>query len=377
MLTFLAAACLAVDMGYMRYEKRIMQAAADSAAIAAATDRNLGEAAMENADALAVAEANGFQNGVNNTTVTISHPVVDPASAVRVSIQQVLPSIFMKALGINTSTIAAAAVATVGTSNGCMYALQVSGAGLTVNSILGINAPNCGVLDNGPLNGPGDITAASLGVYGSFAGFGGLSSPGPVESIAQPAADPLAYLTPPAPGTCLLDPMVGAGAVILSPGTYCPGITITGGTVTFGPGLYILNGATGLQISGTGSAVSTAPGVTFYNMGTGAITFAGTGTVTLDASTVDLIPLPPGILFYQDPADTAPGDVSLGGTGNANLSGTLYFPGAPLTIAGSLNPSANTPVVAQSITVTGSVVMNADSTSVPGGSPLRTVTLVE
>jgi hypothetical protein len=327
-----------------------------------------------------VATANGFQNGVNNVTVTITHPAVDPASAVKVQIRQVLPSIFMQALGINTDTVAAAAVATIGTSNGCIYALQVGGAGLTVNSLLGINAQNCGVLDNGPLNGPGPITAASLGVYGSFAGFGGASAPGPVEDIAQPAANPLAYLNPPPPaGTCIPDPMVAAGSVPLSHGTFCS-ITITGGTASFGPGLYIIDGANAngnaLEISVAGSAIDTG-GVTFYTKGTGAISFSGTGTVTLDASTVDVSTLPPGILFYQDAADTAPADLSLGGTGNATLNGTLYFPGAPLTIAGSLNPNANTPVVAQSITVTGTQVMNADSSSVPGGSPLETVTLVE
>jgi Flp pilus assembly protein TadG len=380
MLTFLAAAGLAIDMGYMRYEKRIMQAAADSAAIAAATDRNLGEAGMENADALAVAQANGFQNGVKNTTVTVTHPPVTPGLPVRVQIQRILPSFFMQSLGITTSTVAAAAVATVGTSNGCIYALQVGGAGLTVNALLGINAPSCGVLDNGPLNGPGNITAASLGVFGPFGGYGGASAPGPVEDIAQPAADPLAYLTPPPPaGACIADPMVAAGSVTLTYGTYCS-ITITGGTASFGPGLYIIDNqnASGnaFQISGTGSAIDTG-GVTFYIMGTGAITFSGTGTVSLDASAVDVSTLPQGILFYQDAADTAPADLSMGGTGNANLNGTLYFPGAPLTVAGSLNPNANTPVVAQSITVTGSVVMNADSSLVPGGSPLQTVTLVE
>jgi Flp pilus assembly protein TadG len=374
MVTFLAAAGLAVDMGYMRYEKRLMQSAADSAALAAAIDQNLGEVGMANADAQAVATANGFQDGVNNTTVTVSNSPINPANAIRVDIQQVFPSIFMKVMGINTSTISAFGVATIGTSQGCIYALQVGGAGLTLNA--GINAPNCGIVDNGPLNGAGNITAASAGILGSNAGYGGLSAPAPLETIAQAAADPLAYvnLAPPAPASpCIPDPMVNA-AVTLSEGTYC-GITINaGGNVTFNPGLYILNGGTGLVITGTG--IANGVGVSFYNTGTGAFTFNGIGNVTLSASTVGFPNLPAGILFYQDPADASAADVSEAALGNVELSGTLYFPNAPLTIAGSV-VGTNALIVASSITVAGSVLLNADLPTVPGGSPLQSVSLVE
>jgi Flp pilus assembly protein TadG len=374
MVTFLAAAGLAVDMGYMRYEKRLMQSAADSAALAAAIDQNLGEVGMANADAQAVATANGFQDGVNNTTVTVSNSPINPANAIRVDIQQVFPSIFMQVMGINTSTISAFGVATIGTSQGCIYALQVGGAGLTLNA--GINAPNCGIVDNGPLNGAGNITAASAGVLGSNAGYGGLSAPAPLEAIAQAAADPLAYvnLAPPAPASpCIPDPMVNA-AVTLSEGTYC-GITINaGGNVTFNPGLYILNGGTGLVITGTG--IANGVGVSFYNTGTGAFTFNGIGNVTLSASTVGFPNLPAGILFYQDPADASAADVSEAAIGNVELSGTLYFPNAPLTIAGSV-AGTNALIVASSITVAGSVLLNADLPTVPGGSPLQSVSLVE
>jgi Flp pilus assembly protein TadG len=376
MLTFLAAAGLAVDMGYMRYEKRLMQSAADSAALAAAIDQNLGEVGMANADAQAVATANGFQDGVNNTTVTVSNSPINPVNAIRVDIQQVFPSIFMQVMGINTSTISAFGVATIGTSQGCIYALQVGGAGLTLNA--GINAPNCGIVDNGPLNGAGNITAASAGVLGSNAGYGGLSAPAPLETIAQAAADPLAYvnLAPPAPGACTATNLtVNAVVPPLSEGTYCGGITINaGGNVTFNPGLYILTGGTGLVITGTG--VANGVGVSFYNTGTGAFTFNGTGNVTLSASTVGFPNLPAGILFYQDPADASAADVSEAAIGNVELSGTLYFPNAPLTIAGSV-VGTNALIVASSVTVAGSVLLNADLTTAPGGSPLQSVSLVE
>ena len=78
LVTFLAAAGLAVDMGYMRYEKRLMQSAADSAALIAATDANLGESGSAIADAQAVATANGFQDGVNNVSVILPQSRPNP-----------------------------------------------------------------------------------------------------------------------------------------------------------------------------------------------------------------------------------------------------------------------------------------------------------
>jgi Putative Flp pilus-assembly TadE/G-like len=386
MVTFLAAAGLAVDMGFMRYEKRLMQSAADSAALAAATDANLGEGGSANADAQAVATANGFQDGVNNVTVSITNPGgVTLGTAYEVTIQQVLPTFFMKVVGINSSTVFASGVATIGTSQGCIYALQTGGAGLTLNA--GINAPNCGIVDNGPLNGVGDIGAASIGVYGPDGGYGGVATLAPLKNIAQPAADPLAYLNPPSPGSCPIPsptvvnatsgPLMN-GVVELGPGTFCGILIDTGGIVTFDPGPYILHGGMGLQIQNTGTATGT--GVTFYiDPSGGAITFSGTGAVTLSAPT-SAGTLPANILFYQDPGNATAADVSEGGSGNVTLSGTLYFPNAPLTIGGSLNPNQNSLVVAQSVTVSGTVQLNADSTSptlAPGGSPLVNVSLVE
>jgi Putative Flp pilus-assembly TadE/G-like len=387
MVTFLAAAGLAVDMGYMRYEKGLMQSAADSAALVAATDANLGESGSATADAQAVAIANGFQDGVNNTVVSVINPPNPPVNlgnAYQVTIQQVLPTFFMKVVGINSSTVSASGVATIATSPGCIYALQAGGAGLTVNA--GINAPNCGIVDNGSLNGVGDIGAASLGVYVP-GGYGGVATLAPVETIAQPAADPLAYLTPPGPGSCPIPsptvvnatsgPLMN-GVETLGPGTYCGIIISSGGIVTFNPGLYILDNGTGLLIQGTGTATGT--GVSFYiDPSGGAITFSGTGAVTLSAPT-SAGTLPANILFYQDSGNASAADVSEAGSGNVTLSGTLYFPNAPLTIGGSLNPNQNSLVVAQSVTVSGTVQLNVDSTSpalAPGGSPLENVSLVE
>jgi hypothetical protein len=165
--------------------------------------------------------------------------------------------------------------------------------------------------------------------------------------------------------------------VILDSGTYCGGIIInSGGVVTFNSGLYILTGTAGLQIHGTGIANNNTGGVTFYNTDSGAFLFDGIGNVALSAPTAGVPGLPPGILFYQDPVDTSAASVIGTGFGNVSLSGTLYFPTASLNVAGAV-ANTNTLIVAGSVTVSGTSLLDADLTSVPGGSPLESVTLVE
>ena len=229
------------------------------------------------------------------------------------------------------------------------------------------------------MNGSAAIGAASLGFYVP-GGFGGVATIAPLEQIAQPAADPLAYMTPPTPSTCIMQGPIST-AMTLGPGTYCGpnGITITdGGNVTFNPGLYIFDSGPGLLIQGTG--IATGTDVTFYIDPTGgAVTFSGIGAVTLSAPT-SAGTLPANILFYQDPGNTSAADVSEAGLGNVTLSGALYFPNAPLTLAGSSNPNHHPLVVAQSVTVAGTLPLNVDSTSpalAPGGSPLVNVSLVK
>jgi len=377
----IAAAGLAIDMGYLRYERRLMQTASDSAAFAAAMDVNLGTASQAHTDATAVLGAYGYQNGVNNVTVTYTHPHGGDSQSVGVEVQQTLPTFFMNIFGITSVSsppVSATGVASLVPSSGCVYALGAAG----LTSTAGIDSPNCGIVVNGTLSGGGTLTASSVGEYGDASGYSGGGTT--VEATVQKAADPLAYLTPPTPVTCTT-PLTITTTTSLTAGTYCGIIINTGGNVTFGSGLYILTGNTGLQITGTGIASGT--GVTFYNhstyssaTATGAITFNGTGSITLSAPTSALDGLPAGILFYQDTPPAA--DLSEGGTtGAVTLSGTLYFPNAPLTVAGSLTPSANSPIVASSITVSGSTPLYVDSTSqsvtLPGGSPLISVSLVQ
>jgi hypothetical protein len=369
---------LSIDMGYLRYTKRRLQTAADSAAIAGASELNGGNF---RAAALNDSKSNGFENGVNGVTVATHHPPVDPpfstkansATFVEVQVQQDAPTFFMRIFGVHHSTVSATAVAQLASSRGCIYALGLLN-GITVQG--NVNAPNCGVLDNAILSlGGGCITASSIGVVLRI--LGGCTNPPPIVGI-DPTSDPLAYLIPPAMPPCNFGKTYvvnSAATTTLNPGRYCGGIVVANtntGDLDFMPGLYILD-APGLQVPAGNPTNLNGNGVTFYITGGGSAQINGTGNVTLTAPTTSPSPgIPAGVLFYQDRGDPAAGSIS----GNINFTGALYFPNATLTLGGTVN-SGYAIVISDVINFKGNVGIGSDFSSLPAGSPIKAAVLVQ
>jgi hypothetical protein len=382
---------LAIDMGYMRYQKRRLQSAADSAAIAGASELRYANGNYATA-AKNDAKANGFEDGVNGVTVTPNNPPADaPFSGVpnandyaEVQVQQNVPTFFMRIFGVNSARVSATAVAHLGSAPGCVYSLNLLLGGIALGGS-NLTATSCGVVDNALLDlGGGCINAASIGVALNILGGLGCTTPNPVTGI-PPSADPLAYLVPPGVGACLPNPNVnqpGGPPVTLVPGTYCAGITVQPTNVVaviFAPGLYVLTGAPGLQLQGTGNV--TGGGVTFYITGGGSVQMTTTGTVNLSAPTNAVGGVPGGVLFFQDKNQvcafpllpTCPATIT---NGNLFLTGALYFPGAPLTL-GANNPTPYTLLVANSINLTGNFTIGTDYSSLADGSPIKAAILVQ
>ncbi|HTV53742.1 MAG TPA: pilus assembly protein TadG-related protein [Terriglobia bacterium] len=358
---------LGIDVGYLRHMRTKMQQAADAAALAGASEFNYGDstAAADND-----AASNGFTNGSNGTTVTVNDPPVYGGYAgnsnyVEVIIQQPQPTFFMSVLGFTRVNVAARAVGYSGASSkNCLIALglDASTGGININADVDLL---CGVAANFTLGGSGTLTAPLIGAVGGL--LGGLStSTSPVSGI-PPLSDPLAYLTPPAVGGCNYNnTVISGGRNLLTPGVYCNGITISpGASATFSEGLYIINGGS-LQV-GTGATVTgTREGTTFYITGNASVAMNVPSTVDLVAPAFSPSPgIPAGILFYQDPSDTQPATI------NGTLTGTLYFPSAPLMINGADITGA---------VVAGSVAVNANlriTLPTGGESPIKTAVLVE
>ncbi|MBI1914732.1 MAG: hypothetical protein HYS12_08350 [Planctomycetes bacterium] len=330
---------LVLDAGLMMAAQRQAQNAADAAALAAAFDKFRG-----NSDSTALATANTFltNNGLSGITLTLNAgatnalniPPQDPGSTgspyagvanyVEVVVTKPVTTLFIQALGINSSQqVTARAVAgyePVGAGEGVFVLDPTARPGLQVNSnntrlvvngditvnsqgggydqfgVLISNATSA-VKNGTSLTTPAPIVASTLNVVGgvdsvdnvraydaAFSGNGyyyDTSNPDrPLIARVPIAPDPLtnSNYTLPTPttsstGTAVVNTDYGSVSVgnnetvTLNPGIYRQ-ITITGGTVTFNPGIYVLSpsGTTPNIFNITGGTV-TGNGVMFYNTG--------------------------------------------------------------------------------------------------------------
>lgn len=369
----LLAAGLAIDMGFLRYQKRHMQTAADGAALAAAGNLDGDYATAAQNDA----QLNGFTADTPSTTcppstpsgatpITMCAQVIAPGATgngtavcpssddpcVNVMISQNTPTFFMKVAGVNSELVTASAVARQSVT-GCIYSLgpddymgSIGAYSVTVEG--NINANYCAVLSGGSLgiNGIDEshtITATALG--SSTGGCPPGTSCDPVKMIPSPIQkiptppDLLSYLqseiptapNAPAPGSCGYSYCAGSypsGMPTLAPGA--------GTTITLQPGVYVLGGTTGLTISAPGSIPSNGvvgsvigDGVMFYTSGSSPISInqlnvaysncGGTNnigaTVRLSAPTSGPYA---GILFFQDAGDTHPLSITLNNGDDCN-----------------------------------------------------------
>lgn len=363
MAVLLAAAALAVDVGVWRYQQRLAQSAADSAAVAGAGELAYPAAADATAAAQADATANGFtDDGGANVTVAVNNPpatgnyTTNP-NAVEVVIRKKLPSFFGSYFGIS-QWMSVRAVATLNT-NGiyCIYALagdiDLRGGGRG-----GITAPTCGLITNQDLvvTGNANVDARTIGYVGSGPGGGSYPLGQPMKSVAVsdpcqtiPGCAYLADLTANRPALLHTGCQPYPAPNPLPPGEYC---TRLSGTIVFSPGLFVLDqGMSSGDVSGTG--------VTIYNAGTGGLTFNGNVDFELSAPVSGPTA---GMVYYQPPSDPA-GFTKNGAAGTVNLTGGFYAPSCDFTFNGNL-PSI-TLLVAKSIR------MNGGGISVPSDGGLQ------
>jgi Putative Flp pilus-assembly TadE/G-like len=414
---------LGVDMGFLRYEKRLQQTAADGAAVAGAEEIQYGTSGIAGASQKAAAD-NGFSGstntgcpapsltgGVGTVGVTVNNPPCSgphngDSKYVEVFVSAVQPTYFMRIFGYNSEVVTARAVATMvsstGTSPGCIYTLGPPGTGIGVlaNGTPQLNASSCGILDDGDFTTHGkpvDINAGSIGVVGSDSNSGGgtvtcggSTTNCPVTGI-PPVGDPLSFVKAPTVGS----PVKWTGNPV--PGTTYSSIDIHGGNVNFPAGTYIVDGNFTVNGNayicnqvGTGAcSTSGTPnaGVTFYITNGGSVTINGTATTQLSAPDSGTYA---GVLFDQDPSDTS--TAKLDGTSNSYYQGALYFPGAELDFGGTnfTNDacvgnstglcSQYTIIVVDDLELNGTptVTINSDYQSLPGGvSIIKDAVLVE
>jgi hypothetical protein len=378
-----ASAGVAMDMGYMRYERRAMQNAADSAAVAATAELNYGDYVTAGQTDAA---ANGFTNGVNGVSVTVNTPptlgqFAGQSNFVEVIVAQSVPTFFMKALGTSSVAVSARAVGHLWGGPDCIFALSPTATDAVLVNGSGTIDAKCGLMDDSSAtqallnNGSGSLTTTGNGVTGGYLNNGtGSISPTPTTSV-PPMPDPLAYETAPTVGSCTHSSQVvynGSGSFVATPGVYCGGILVNGTiSLSLSGGTYIINGGN-FTSNGTNTITSTGTGVTFYITGGASVTLNGSSTYKLTAPTTGSLA---GILFFQNKSDTA--SATINGSNTSYFTGALYFPGAQLTYNGSGPLTAYTILVANTILFNGSSNVDDDYSSLPNGSPIKTSILAE
>ena len=393
---------LAVDVGLLYTARRSMQTAADAAAVAGATA--LRDAQTVSSAARAAATLNGFTNGSNDVSVAVNNPPLSGTysgntSYVEVVVSQPQTTYFLRVLGYNTVDVSSRAVSGTISGPACMYSLDPTASNAFVVSGGSPVTANCGALIRSNsssglvVSGGSTLTATSIGVVA--AGYSGSSStitPTPTVRVA-PFGDPLASLVAPTvgsiPSTCTTNPDTSSGhgysavnGATISAGTYCGGITVSGGkTLNLNPGTYILYGG-GLTVSGGSNLIGN--GVTFYNTGTASgtyqykpIVFSGGSSTSLKAPTTTALA---GILFFEDRSITSSSQNTISGGSGAVIQGTMYFPNSPLVYSGGSSTNiAYSIMVADTITISGTspTTVNANYASLSGGSPIKSDALYE
>ncbi len=348
---------LIIDLGYAYQYKRIMQTAADAAAMGGAyhlfrDDSNQ----SDNVEKAAEYDAgmNGF-DGSNGETITVNVPPVGGFYAgqdgfVEVIISQQLPTYFMPVLGIYDMTISARAVAGVTGGVGCVWVLSgTANDALLVSSGSSLDAERCYVrvasCDNDAIEveSGSSITADAIDVCGGYSCSGSTCDPTPNTGECDGAPcergiDPLADLEQPVPpaGCDYTDTSLSSLGTVgnrypIWPGTYCGGINTSGSHVNFNPGVYYLKGG-GLNILSDSTAEG--EGVTFYNTeGEGysykPFLIQSNSVIRFKAPNGDSASIFHRMLFWQDRdivAQSADRENTIESNATSYYEGILYMP---------------------------------------------------
>jgi len=364
----LGMAALTIDVGLAYVARRDMQNAADAAAMAGADALLAGQSSVLATNAARdLALQNGYDNAAADVTVTIYLPPISgPHSGdsdfIEVIIAHPIDTLLAPAVGVTSFDISARAVAGIDRtpkpysiitlSHTACQSMQFNGqVNLTITDAGTLTNSECNV-DAFSTNGTINVATAANDVVGGWNMTGNSGDVSLPPSRAGHYDDPLIGVPVPTPTSAPVQtcPTYGGkpGTVTLQPGVYdCTidtpgqwglqfepgdyyitgGIVINGGgDVTFGQGLYFLQGQ-GLIITGNG--VVTGDGVTFY-IDEGQVTLTGNGDTHLTAPTSGTYE---AIVIFQNRTLTT--TVNMSGGAIADGWGAVYAAGAQIHLVGN------------------------------------------
>lgn len=351
---------LAAKSSYWRLHQRAMQNAANSAAIAAATNNGL----TYSSEAQSVTSQYGFLNGNGQVNVAATNPATAmgcSANCYQVTVSDKVPLFFSQIVGyggdtiINSqhlTTLTATAVATVTKAyTYCVLALAGSGKqGITSHGAPNANLNGCNVMSNTGASCTGHNLNATVGdAHGTDDGCG-IAQNSNVPAISDPFSgsasniptntcggsypqEPTTKNAPPLPASNQLSGTVTSGGTKV----LCGDQQLVGNTTVNDTTIVIENGqldTNGYTFQGTNLTVI------FSGSNTGNYEHAPTGGGTLDI-TAPTSGDWSGIAIYQDPSLTKNIDISAAGNSPTwNISGLVYLPNSSVTLSGAVNKSS-------------------------------------
>ena len=346
---------LAVDVSSMIHDKRIVQTAAETAALAAGTEylyvstvTSDVQTAGQNATV-----ADGITNGTNGTVTVNSPPLYGPhagvAGYVEAIVQRTDHRYFLGLVGGSTVPVAGRAVAWTGAqANSCFLVtnptLGPPNGGAHLQGSYTVGVPGCGmIIDSSASNAlditgnGGSLTAGYLGVVGGVSG----TEPAGTHTGIVPVSDPLAGTLPSysctasctetlpngttsAGPTCVAAPTASGSTwgPASSSGAVCYTNTSIPGNITMNPGTYIFT-ASSVNLGGN-TGITADAGITFY-FTTGSLNMVGTPNLEIIGPSPTTNPGDPfdGVAYVQGPSDAT--TMTVNGDSSGLFDGIVYM----------------------------------------------------
>lgn len=398
----------ALDVGSLFRQKRMAQAAADAAAVAAAKEKFVGNSTSnEQAMANAIAKLNGFDTTLSShaATVVLSTPstgTFQGTGYVQATVTRSIPTVFLAGLpgGKANITVSATAIAGGGVSSPtCVCVESASSADIFMVGGSKLNAQNCGIVDDSNsgtavyLTGGSKIDASTLGTVSTTwdtpGNINNGSSITPSTTIIQGISSSCAPTmpTPPSftPSSCVTDPGNNGSAQTTaftagpssSTGIKCyNGLTIGSNSTidTLNPGIYVINGGY-LHFENNSQPVANygGNGVFFYltngatlqiDQGSNVNLVAGGGTTSTGGTAPSIGTNYDGILIYQDTSDSSA--MTVAGGSNLFMNGSLFMPSAQMNFSNGSTNTIEGGIVAQQVILSGGAVVTANANASQG-----------
>jgi hypothetical protein len=363
MIPLVGALGIGFEVSNWYLKTRGMQNAADSAALAAATNNG----SNYDVEAKAVAAQYGFVNGTNDVSVAVSKPACPGggSNCYSVTISAVVPLYVSQIVGYRgdatlnggpAKQLSSLAVAKPNPQL-CMVALAGSGVsqGIRTNGAPTGNMNGCNIMSNTGAQCNGHNLGAGYGfAHGTSNGCGTT----PVSNIPA-VTDQYAYLAsniPPLSSSGCGGNPVGSqisGSLNLTGGNnfWCGTQTLTADVIINTPPgipavLVVENGS--LDLHGHTLMTSSGSAVTLVFSGDNSSSYTHAPTDSTNGSGGNLNIAAPtsgpwsGVAIYQDPSLTTGVDVSAAGNSPTwNISGLVYMPHASVTFKGAVDKATN------------------------------------